>query len=69
MHYPTLPSEVLPELRLLTRERAQALLEQLDLWMAARNREVNPTVQGTGRKRAMVGIYYFEEDFSEEDQA
>ncbi len=69
VHYDNLPSEVLPELHLLTREHAQALLEQLDLWMAARNREVNPTVQGTGRKRAMVGIYYFEEDFSEEDQA
>ncbi len=69
VHYDNLPSEVLPELRLLTRERAQAFLEQLDLWMAARDRDVNPTVQGTGRKRAMVGIYYFEEDFSEEDQA
>ena len=69
VHYDNLPSEVLPELHLLTRERAQAFLEQLDLWMAARDRDVNPTVQGTGRKRAMVGIYYFEEDFSEEDQA
>ncbi|MEE9149539.1 MAG: DUF6502 family protein, partial [Candidatus Tectomicrobia bacterium] len=35
VHYDNLPSEVLPELRLLTRERAQAFLEQLDLWMAA----------------------------------
>ena len=69
VHYDNLPSEVLPELHLLTHERAEAFLEQLDLWMAARDRDVNPTVQGTGRKRAMVGIYYFEEDFSEEDQA
>ena len=68
VHYDNLPSEVLPELHLLTRERAQAFLEQLDLWMAARDRDVNPTVQGTGRKRAMVGLYYFEEDFGGEDQ-
>jgi hypothetical protein len=68
VQYDNLPSEVMPELRTLTRERAQAFIEQLDRWMAARDRDVNPTVQGTGRKRAMMGIYYFEEDFREEDQ-
>ena len=68
VQYDNLPSEVMPELHTLTRERAQALIEQLDHWMAARDRDVTPTVQGTGRKRAMVGIYYFEEDFREDDQ-
>ena len=57
------------ELHALARERAQALIEQLDQWMAARDRDVNPTMRGTGRKRAMLGIYYFEEDFREDDQA
>ena len=69
VQYDNLPSEVIPELHTLTRERAQALIEQLDLWMAARDRDANPTVQGTGRKRAMLGIYYFEEDWQGEDQA
>jgi hypothetical protein len=69
VQYDNLPSEVMAELQALTRERAQALIEQLDLWMAARDRDATPTVQGTGRKRAMLGIYYFEEDFAEEDQA
>lgn len=68
VHYDNLPAEVMPELHALTRERAQALIEQLDHWMAARDRDVNPTVQGTGRKRAMLGIYYFEEDFREDDR-
>lgn len=68
VQYDNLPSEVMPELHTLTGERAQALIEQLDLWMAARDRDANPAVQGTGRKRAMVGIYYFEEDFREGDQ-
>jgi hypothetical protein len=68
VHYDNLPTEVMPELHTLTQERAQALIEQLDQWMAARDRDVTPTVRGTGRKRAMVGIYYFEEDFREEEQ-
>jgi hypothetical protein len=69
VHYDNLPAEVLPELHVLTRERAQVLIEQLDRWMAARDRDTNPTVQGSGRKRAMVGIYYFEEDFKGGDLA
>jgi hypothetical protein len=69
VQYDNLPSEVLPELHTLTRERAQALIEQLDQWMAAHDRDVTPTVQGTGRKRAMVGIYYFEADFREDNRA
>jgi hypothetical protein len=69
VHYDNLPAEIMPELHTLTRERAQAVIEELDRWMAARDRDVTPTVQGTGRKRAMLGIYYFEEDFREEDQA
>jgi hypothetical protein len=68
VQYDNLPAEVMPELHTLTRERAQAFLEQLDQWMAAHDRDVTPTVQGTGRKRAMLGIYYFEEDFREDDQ-
>jgi hypothetical protein len=69
VQYDNLPSEVMPELRTLSRERAQNLIEQLDGWMAARDRDVDPAIQGTGRKRAMLGIYYFEEDFGEDDQA
>ncbi len=69
VQYDNLPAEVMATLHTLASERAQALIEQLDLWMAGRDRDVNPTVQGTGRKRAMLGIYYFEEDFGEGDQA
>jgi Family of unknown function (DUF6502) len=68
VQYDNLPSEVMLELHTLAREGAQAFIEQLDRWMAVRDRDVNPTIQGTGRKRAMLGIYYFEEDFREDDQ-
>jgi hypothetical protein len=60
--YDNLPSEALPELEKIAAERSQALLENLDRWMSERDRDVNPRVPGTGRKRAGVGIYYFQED-------
>ncbi len=63
--YDNLPSEALPELRRLAGEQGQALLENLDRWLSERDRDVNPDVSGTGRKRAGVGIYYFQEDYTE----
>ncbi len=66
--YDNLPQEVLPQLRRLTGRKAQALLETLDRWLARHDRDTNPAVAGTDRKRAGIGIYYFEEPFSEEDR-
>jgi hypothetical protein len=65
--YDNLPQEVLPQLRRLTERKAQALLETLDRWLARHDRDANPAVAGTDRKRAGIGIYYFEEPFLEED--
>ncbi len=67
--YDNLPLEVLPELKKLAGEQSQSLLEQLDRWLSERDRDVNPRVPGTGRKRAGVGIYYFQEDYKGEDKA
>lgn len=65
--YDNLPDEVLPEFRKLSVKRAQGLLENLDEWLAQRDRDVTPTVTGTGRNRAGLGIYYFEEPYLEEE--
>jgi hypothetical protein len=67
VEYDNLPSEVLPEFRKLSVRRAQALLEKLDRWLAQRDRDVTPKVKGTGRNRAGLGIYYFEEPYTEEE--
>ncbi|MFQ5994534.1 MAG: DUF6502 family protein [Acidiferrobacterales bacterium] len=64
--YDNLPVQVLEELRQMSANEAQALLEKIDRWMAGHDRDTNPSVAGTGRKRAGIGIYYFEEDFEEE---
>jgi len=66
--YDNLPSEALPELKKLAGEQSQALLELLDRWMSERDRDANPRVPGTGRMRAGVGIYYFQEDYKGENE-
>jgi len=65
--YDNLPGEALPEFRGLSAEAGQRLLERLDLWLAARDRDSNPGAQGTGRYRAGLGIYYIEEPYREDE--
>ncbi len=60
--YDNLPSEALPQLKRMAGRKAQKLLEDLDRWLSARDRDVNPRAGGTGKRRAGVGIYYFEDD-------
>jgi len=69
--YDNLVSACLPELRTRAARRGQTLLEALDEFMAANDRDTNPKLAGEGRHRAVLGIYYYEEPFagaaSEED--
>lgn len=64
--YDNLPEEVIPRLRKLTEEQGQALLEELDRFLSQYDRDSNPLADGTGRKRAGISIYYFEDDLSQE---
>ncbi len=62
VEYDNLPEEAIQKLRSMSAEEAQSLLEVLDRWLAEHDRDTNPKAEGTGRKRAGLGIYYFEED-------
>lgn len=64
--YDNLPAEALPEFRIMTAENAQRLLEKFNAWLVERDRDSNPELKGTGRYVAGVGIYYFEEPYTEE---
>lgn len=64
--YDNLPAEAIPKLRELTQEHAQALLLEIDRYLSQQDRDINPAAQGSGRKHAGIGIYYFEEDVPEE---
>lgn len=65
--YDNLPDDVLPKFRKLFANRAQALLESADRWLAQRDRDVTPTVKGPGSNRAGFGIFFFEESNSEKE--
>jgi len=60
--YDNVPVEAVEEFQGLSADRAQAFLEGIDRWLSKRDRDVNPAVNGTGRKRVGVGVYYFEDD-------
>jgi Family of unknown function (DUF6502) len=64
--YDALPESALPRLRSLTAEQGQALLEHLDRWMAEQDKDINPEITDEGRRRAGIGVYYFEESAGEE---
>jgi hypothetical protein len=64
--YDNLPKEIIEEFRALSAKQSQQLLEQLDAWLVKRDRDASPTTKGTGRVRAGIGVYYFE-DRSEKD--
>lgn len=64
--YDNLPAEAIPEIRKIVRSRAQELLESLDGEFSRRDRDANPSVEGTGRRSAGMGIFYFEDEETEE---
>lgn len=57
--YQGLPAQLLPEFRKLSAAQAQALLEKLDGWLAARVDVAAPVPAESAR--VSLGIYYFEE--------
>lgn len=60
--YDNVPGEVIPKFRALSAGQGQALLEQLDQWLSQHDRDVQPSVDGSGRMRVGIGIYYFQEN-------
>lgn len=64
--YDNLPIEAIAPLRALTEGKAQSLLEEVNRYLAQYDRDTNPATQGSGRKHAGVGIFYFEQDVHEE---
>ena len=59
--YDNLPKEAMDEFRATSSRHAQELIELLDSWLAQHDRDANPAVSGTGRVRAGVGVFTFEE--------
>ena len=66
--YDNLPNEAVERFRELSHIDAQLLLEKMDGYLSKLDRDNNLDSQGKGRKRAGLGIYYFEEDVCEGKQ-
>lgn len=60
--YDNLPAEAVERLRGEIASRAESFLEQTDRRLAENDRDVNPSVGGTGRRKAGLGIYWIEGD-------
>lgn len=65
--YDNLPAEYLPALRALLAKKGQQLLEELDADMASHDRDLVQETEGGDRRRAMIGIYYYDDDSFEGD--
>ena len=58
--YDNIPEEAIPELRKLLSEKGATFIESLDKIISRYDRDLNPSVEGKGRKKAGLGIFYFE---------
>jgi len=63
--YDNVPDELIASLHDEIVNKAQAALEDMDRVMARCDRDANTEVEGTGRRRVGIGIYYFADDKDE----
>jgi hypothetical protein len=68
VRYDNLPAEALPVLRRLAAGEGQRLLELLNAEMRTHDRDATSGVEGSGRKQAMLGIYWHESDVPDEPE-
>lgn len=64
--YDNLPVEAVEAFRGIAARHGQALLDELGDWLARHDRDTRPDVDGTGRMRAGVGVFLFEETLGSE---
>ena len=64
--YDDIPLEHLEKIRQMSGQEIQQLLLRINSWLAEHDRSLSKDINGTGRVRAGVGIYYFEEALSDE---
>lgn len=59
--YTNIPVESLPLLREKSKAEIQNYLLHANEWLAEHDRKTNDNVEGTGRAKAGIGLYYFDE--------
>ena len=64
--YNNLPREAVRRFALFSHDRSVALLREFDQWLAEHDRDSSDNVQGEGRLRTGIGIYFIEEEVGEQ---
>lgn len=63
--YDNLPTEAAVRFKNLCVAKNQELLEEFDRFLSSHDRDLTPDIDGDGRWRVGVGIYYFDENLGE----
>ncbi len=63
--YNNIPDDCIGEMKKKIVKKGQAAIEDMNQEMVKCDRDSNSKIKGQGRKRVMVGIYYYEEDWEE----
>lgn len=61
-----LPDTVLANLESVSRDKSLTFLRDMNQFFETQDRDSNPNVQGCGRNRAGIGLYFFSEKLNEE---
>ncbi len=63
VYYDHIGADALHELRQKVRAAGAAFVQEINRLLATYDRDRNPKAPGGARKRAVVGVYYFDEDY------
>jgi hypothetical protein len=63
VYYDNIGADAMAELRHKVRTAGGAFVQEMNQVLATYDRDRNPRAPGGARKRAVVGVYYFEEDY------
>jgi len=66
--YDNVPAESVARLRANIAADAEQLLVKHDTAISRHDRDVTPAARGSGRKRVVLGVWYYDHDYHEDDQ-
>lgn len=64
--YGDIPQDAVLKLRADVAADAEQFLVKHDAAVSRQDRDVTPMVRGTGRKRVVVGVWYYDHDYDED---
>lgn len=59
--YDNIPIQRLEDAKAFSRNRGQAIVDELTEELSKFDRDITPNIEGSGRARAVFGVYYYEE--------